>query len=312
MNHKQRKWTIALTVIALGVCATALTALFVNDDRGAMRDRDEMIAQRLDLMQRNIRARGYTFEVGDNAALQYEIPQLCGLNPSLQPADSDVPENTIPDLEGRDGLKAAAALPTSYTGYYTAIRNQGSCGSCWAFGCVGAMESAIKRATGSSVNLAEQYLLSCNTYGYGCNGGWFTAQNMHLSGANLESCYPYVAYKSTCKKTCAKPYKLYSWAYVGSSSGVPTTTAIKTAIYNYGAVAAAVYVDSYFQAYTTGVFNRSVNGTPNHAIMLVGWNDSTGAWLLKNSWGTSWGQSGFMWIKYGTSKVGYAANYAVY
>jgi C1A family cysteine protease len=102
---------------------------------------------------------------------------------------------------------------------------------------------------------------------------------------------------------------------VGSSSSVPAVSAIKQKIYDYGSVAAAVYADSYFMAYTSGCFSRNASGSPNHAIILVGWDDSrctTGAWRLKNNWGTGWGESGFMWIKYGVQKVGYAANYVVY
>jgi cathepsin L len=93
---------------------------------------------------------------------------------------------------------------------------------------------------------------------------------------------------------------------------------IKQAIQTYGPVAAAVYVGSYFQSYTGGVFdkNESSNGgfcgcsapsQVNHAIVLIGWDDSKQAWLLRNSWGPGWGESGYMWIKYGASQVGYAA-----
>jgi len=115
--------------------------------------------------------------------------------------------------------------------------------------------------------------------------------------------------KTTCKTTCAYAYRATSWAYCGTSSGVPSTTSIKTGIYNYGSVAAAVYANSTFQAYKSGTYNTCVSSSPNHAICLVGWDDAKGAWRLKNSWGTSWGESGLMWIKYGCNKVGYAACY---
>jgi hypothetical protein len=89
--------------------------------------------------------------------------------------------------------------------------------------------------------------------------------------------------------------------------------AIKNAIYNYGPVAAAVCVDRYFQAYTGGIFTDPVPCRQvNHAIVLVGWDDAGGYWILRNSWGTSWGEQGYMRIAYGTSQVGYAANYVVY
>ena len=80
----------------------------------------------------------------------------------------------------------------------------------------------------------------------------------------------------------------------------------------YGPVSVAVYVNSAFQAYNSGVFNGCATGTVNHAVALVGWNDAQQAWILRNSWGTGWGESGYMRIKYGCSKVGYGACYVDY
>jgi cathepsin L len=73
-----------------------------------------------------------------------------------------------------------------------------------------------------------------------------------------------------------------------------------------------VYVDYYFQCYTGGVFNSSNQGNVNHFVTLCGWDDTRGAWRLKNTWGTGWGESGYMWIAYGCHDVGWAANYLVY
>jgi len=102
------------------------------------------------------------------------------------------------------------------------------------------------------------------------------------------------------------------WYYVGPSSGVASTDDIKNAMYNYGPIAAAVYVDSYFQAYDDGIFYETYSGSSvNHAIVLVGWNDSGGYWILRNSWASSWGESGYMRIAYGANNVGYAAAYAL-
>ena len=95
---------------------------------------------------------------------------------------------------------------------------------------------------------------------------------------------------------------------VGNGYGIPSVYAIKAAIYKWGSVSACVYADNYFQAYTGGVFTATDNYSPcDHAILLVGWDDAKGAWLLKNSWGPSWGVDGFMWIKYGTCNVGLGA-----
>lgn len=202
----------------------------------------------------------------------------------------------------------------------TPIKDQGNCGSCWAFSTVGVLESAIKIATGNIKDLSEQYLVSCNSDGWSCNGGWY-AHNYHQwkyitgepgPGAVYESDFRYQAANVPCNPPHTHYEKISSWAYVGNSSSVPSVNAIKQAIYTYGPVSAAVYVGSDFQRYTGGVFTSRQKGTVNHAIVLVGWDDSQGYWILRNSWGTSWGESGYMRIAYGTSNVGYAASYIVF
>jgi len=315
---KKKLWLLGLlgvVVIAAFVCIPLLQATEVSRDveqQEAFQRENEQIEElnlRLERMQAVLDSEGHTFTIGHNPAMQYPVEQLCTLNPDLAG-----PEDILFESDEMEGLAYVMALPSAYTGYYTSIKNQGSCGSCWAFAIVGVFEGAYKRKTGSSPNFSEQYVLDCNPYGYSCNGGWFTAQNMNKSpyGARNESCYPYVAYKKRCSSACSYVARISSWYYVGSSSGVPSTSYIKQKIYDKGSVAAAVTADSYFQAYTGGVYTRNNTGSVNHAILLVGWDDSKGAWRLKNSWGTGWGESGFMWIKYGVSRVGYAANYVNY
>jgi cathepsin L len=134
-------------------------------------------------------------------------------------------------------------------------------------------------------------------------------------GAMPESCFKYTALDSACSY-CASPTftKALQWSYVGSSGSVPSIAAIKQAIYDHGSVSAAIYVDRYFQAYKSGVLTSCTKRpkSVNHAIILCGWDDAKGAWRLKNSWGTSWGEQGYMWIKYGCSNVGYGACWVTY
>ncbi len=216
------------------------------------------------------------------------------------------------------------ALPTYYNvcdnGGCTTPKDQGSCGSCWSFGTMGVFEQAIKKIDGLTKDLSEQYLVSCNTDGYGCDGGWW-AHEYNVSkiptgetaaGAVYEAAFPYTATDSACNAPHTHNEKLSSWAYVGTSSSVPSTTALKQAIYDHGAVAAAVCVGDAFQDYSSGIFQTNECTTVNHAIILVGWDDTNGVWYLRNSWGPTWGESGYMRIKYGTSSVGYGATYIVY
>jgi len=220
-----------------------------------------------------------------------------------------------------------SSLPTAFDwrdqGGVTSVKNQGSCGSCWAFGTVGPLESKIKIAGEGEKDLSEQYLLSCNTDGWDCGGGWW-AHNYHEwkkppgeseAGAVFEADSPYVASDTSCSGPYSHPYQIDSWTYVGSQYSVPPTEDIKQAIYDHGPVAVAVCVNSAFQGYPGGVFTGPECTDINHAVVLVGWDNNqgtNGAWILRNSWSAGWGESGYMRIEYGTSLVGYSANYVNY
>lgn len=232
-------------------------------------------------------------------------------------------------MEAYDAI-TPQTLPTSYDtrplGIVPAIRDQGGCGGCWAFGTVGVMESAIKKGGGPMTDLSEQFLISCNKDGFGCDGG-LTASMYHVNtlgkaqtavGAVLETVKPYTQTNGTCTIALAHPYKASSWQFiVPNEFTMPTVDQIKNAIYTYGPVTAGVCVGPEFEAYTPGtVFATDetdfCNGGTNHQIVLVGWNDATQSWILRNSWNTSWGNGGYMNIKWGTSRVGEGTSWVKY
>jgi C1A family cysteine protease len=279
------------------------------------------IAARIEALKQQVQAEGGTYEVGYSTAMDIPLEHLTGLKVPRGWNKSEAP--SVPMLGA-----SVQTLPSSYDwralNGVTPIKNQGNCGSCWAFSTVGPMESQILLQNGlqngNPVVLSEQYLVSCNLDGWNCNGGWFahdyhmdeSGQDNNAPGAVLASADPYTGTNSSCMATYNHPYRLSSWAYVGSEEAVPTIDAIKQAIYTYGPLSAGVYAGPKFQAYSSGVFNTNESGTINHAIVLVGWNDNPGYWILRNSWGTSWGQAGYMYIGYGISQVGYAANFIEY
>jgi hypothetical protein len=346
MKHLKKRFLFVVMVFVGAAIFLSLPSLqATNPERAravdeSYQDRDikslEEINQEIAEMRLVIERDGNQFTVAPNPAMRYRLEQLCSFNPDLAGPDTYLHEYGA-DLDPTMAVTPPPP-PVPFIGYYTPVKDQGSCGSCWAFACVGIMEGAVKKKYGSTYDFSEEYLLDCNTYGYSCGGGNFPAHDFHMApyGAEWESCYPYVGIKGTCYASpslptaiingdvsratdspppppvCYKAATINSWYYVYRSDSIPSTASIKSAIMNKGSVAAAVYADSYFRAYSGGVFDRHASGLPNHAIILVGWDDDRSAWRLKNSWGTDWGENGLMWIKYGHQQVGYAANYVNY
>ncbi len=248
-----------------------------------------------------------------------------------QPTPTASATATLPETPVSAGGPSALALPSSYNwcalGKCPPIKDQKTCGSCWAFSTVGALEANILIHDGVTRDLSEQYLISGNTEGYSCVSGYF-AHDYHqwkipsgepAAGAVYEDDFPYQAADVPLNPPHTHHEKIASWQYVGNSGSVPSVSAIKQAILDHGPVSAAVYAGYWFEHYSGGVFQTSEgSGSVNHAIVLVGWDDANQAWILRNSWGPYWGidggggQRGYMLIKYGTSMVGYAANYVVY
>ncbi|MEM7532954.1 MAG: tandem-95 repeat protein [Chloroflexota bacterium] len=222
--------------------------------------------------------------------------------------------------------------------YCTPVQYQGLCGSCWAFATVSVVEAVVKQKDGNERDFSEQYLISCNngdalfTTRWSCNGGWFAFDYFtdlgsfpHDTGPGsiLESDFPYEGEDSACLDPDELTHyeTLDSWSYVNPADrfSVAYVDDIKQAIQDYGPVITSMCVGTETYDYKSGVFEtdesafcpNSVNPT-NHAVVLVGWDDAEGVWIMRNSWSTFWGEEGYMRIKYGTSNIGFAAAYAVY
>ena len=232
-------------------------------------------------------------------------------------------------------VRALSAVPSSYDARAlnlipNTIRDQKACGSCWAFATVGVQEVAVIKAglqSSSTVDLSEQFLVSCNKEGYSCNGGWWAhhyhvgtlANSQSFIGAVKESDLAYTASNSACQSVQNHPIRSGSWGSVAAvANSIGATADIQNAIMTYGAVATSVCVDNGWYSYgaTSGVYSpttNACNGSVNHAVLLVGWDDATQSWLLRNSWGPGWGNNGYMQIKYDpngqNSRVGFASTW---
>jgi len=227
-----------------------------------------------------------------------------------------------------DQVEEFGALPASLDwrtkGVVSAIRDQGQCGSCWAFSGTSTLESAVAIKSGKLYDLSEQQGVDCSTIknGYsnmGCNGGmydtlWkFVTDN---SGLCIESAYPYTSGTTTKTGTCQKTCTTVSGTEVSSS--VKVTPYSDTSMMNaltVNPVSIAIYAAGRsFQLYNSGIysdFEGCGGNSPDldHAVVLVGWGSDNGQdyYILRNSWGTVWGDQdstenkGYMLISRGSA-----------
>jgi len=210
-------------------------------------------------------------------------------------------------------LATSVDWSTSTTGVVTPVKNQGNCGSCWAFSATGALEGVYAQKyaqTSSWTGFSEQELVSCNTRtDHGCNGGLMDRAFVYVAnngGLCSEVAYPYTSgttgQDGKCVTTCTVDKKL----------NVPTHTdvqknsdsALVSAI-NLNPVSVAIQANQpAFQSYKSGVLTGTCGANLDHGVLAVGygtWTDGTDYYKVKNSWGTSWGMSGYVLIQRSTN-----------
>ncbi len=211
-------------------------------------------------------------------------------------------------------------------GALTPVRSQGECAAGWAFTATAMLESAVLRDTGRRVDLSEQYLLSCGGPDFSCTqGGWAALdlfQSAYLppqtdAGAVLESALPYRAKPAACARAYPHPYRIDRWGYVNPDGA--SEEQIKQALLEYGPLGTALCAGPEFQHYRAGVYRADESAAcvqygvrTNHALLITGWDDLRGCWLVKNSWGPGWGQGGYGCLRYGLPGIAENAVYLIY
>jgi len=203
---------------------------------------------------------------------------------------------TVHDAPADWGKNTTASIDWVTKGAVTPVKNQGQCGSCWAFSTTGAIEGRYFVAKGELNSLSEQDLVDCSKENSGCNGGLMDYGFEFVEGNGglcSEDDYPYVAYAHfRCEEDgCSKEDPINSYVDVSA-----TTSALESAC-NDGPVAIAIEADqSAFQQYDGGVLTAACGASLDHGVLLVGYgtDGSDDYWKVKNSWGADWGESGYI------------------
>jgi len=205
------------------------------------------------------------------------------------------------------GRVRSVELPSSFDwkskGAVTPVKDQGQCGSCWDFSATETIESVCFLAGYGLQTLSEQQILDCDTTDGGCNGGWpYNAYQYVISagGIESESKYPYTAQDGSCQFNPSYiACKVTSWKYVTQSKD---ENQMQNFLYTNSPMSVCVDASSW-QFYNGGVITTSSGcGTDiDHCVQVTGWSVQSGvnAWTVRNSWGTDWGVSGFLYVQIG-------------
>lgn len=208
----------------------------------------------------------------------------------------------------------------------TPVKDQGSCGSCWAFGTIGGIEAKHKQLTAATVSLSEQQLIDCDKScdgkgttcdehcNCGCDGGqadWSYGNYLENAPTYTEASYSYKARNGQCQTGEDSGIRVIGYTSVSAMPGTDMTSpamtdSILAAAVNQGAVVVAVGANSQFQLYSGGVLkNVPTDCSLNHQVMVTGYGPNRGGfWKIKNSWGTTWGESGYIRFQRATGGCG--------
>jgi len=267
-----------------------------------------------------------TFRMGYTTALDRTLEELTGAKPPPDPEVLKEQKERADEVMARyRKLREAQRLPApgaacnpaakAFTwrnaNIVTPIKDQGSCGSCWAFSAAAAYESSYLSVNSKASDVSEQDLLDCAPEA-NCLGNWVENAFDHMiaAGSAAERTRPYRGQQDQCQANLQRPYRAFVWAPLDEDwSRVMSPEEIKTGLCNHGPLVAHIHATPSFLAYTSGVYSGIEPVTHEsegyHAIVITGWDDNKQAWEIKNSWGTGWGIRGFGKVQYGANLIGH-------
>lgn len=270
---------------------------------------------KLESLQSQISKKGYDWvaaETSFSALSTAEQTQALGL--SVTDAELEATAKAVRAVESlqkavsasfADAFAAPAAIDWRNNGgdYTTPIKDQQSCGSCVSFATIATIESRMNIACKNpnlDPNYSEAFLFYCGC-GNCCGTGWNFAPALDFcknTGVAQDSAFPYTPANQPCKAGVTPAFKITSWASVLSIADRKNTIAAK------GPVVAGMEVYEDFSFYHTGVYKHTTGAFRGyHAVSVVGYDDNLQCWIVKNSWGSGWGDNGFFKIAYGDCKI---------
>jgi C1A family cysteine protease len=311
------KLTFVLAAIAIGACAAAgplgeseyksLWSQFKTDFEKSYASVEEH-AQRFLAFKDNVdfiashnsRAEEHGYTVGIN-----QFADLTRHEFKAQMLTYQADQKQANPIKIFDESATPDSIDWTTKGAVTPVKNQGQCGSCWSFSATGALEGAYQIATGKLLAFSEQELVDCagadTPYkNQGCNGGLMDNAFKYFQdkGDALESAYSYTAKTGTCNSQDVSKNALAPGVVTGLQDVTPDSESQMMAAVAQGPVSVAIEADkSGFQLYKSGVYSDPKCGTTlDHGVLVVGYGQDSGQnyWKVKNSWGPTWGQSGYI------------------
>ena len=291
------------------------------------------IVTKLEKNRELIKEQKYNFEIGLTSVANKSISDITGeinlSDSAAQRIQLSLNQIKQPDLDkqepyifknGKSLSPDLVRLDLREYGLVTPVRDQGQSGACWSFGSMSAYESNYLEINKSIIDASEQYVINCSGAGSAQNGGlafkvfeWMTSNKKNIDDEKVS---PFYGTDQQCPSTTPNTsFYAENWDFVDpqrNPNAIPSVKQIKNALCRYGVISASVYVDELFQFYIDGVFKENMNyeGT-NHAVSIIGWDDRNNAWIIKNSWGSDWGNKcdfgsnfGYMYIDYSTNNIG--------
>jgi papain like protease len=332
-GHKiQARLTRLVSIAAIFLCLFTFAPMAQtppnDDDR--MRQASEEMKARIEAARRQAEANGWTFAITYTGVADESFPQITGGRPPSDAVRASIPEidlqaNAILEeyslnLKERGlGPLPSACSPTAGSwdwrteGKVSPVKRQ-VCGTCWAFSTSSQIESAFLMSGGTLADLSNQQIIDCSNAEVDksdCNKGGYQYEALTFAvgtGIATEAQYSFggTGQVAACQANITGAYRLLAAAWVNGTGNLPAESTLKRALCEHGPITAGVFATPEFQLYGGGVFNQNPGAAAgiNHFVVVIGWDDSKRAWLVKNSWGDGWGDKGYAWIHYGHNSIG--------